>query len=45
MFYTTKLSSLTIQVTNLGSTPATMFNDTDGRIYAEFVIVARDDDN
>lgn len=41
----TKLSSLTIQVTDLSSTPATMFHHTDGRIFAEFVIVARDDDN
>ena len=37
----TKLSSLTIKITDLNSTPAPMFGAS-GRIIAEFVIVARD---
>lgn len=40
----TKLSSLTIKITDLNSTPAEMFGNA-GRFIAEFVIVARDDDN
>ena len=38
----TKLNQLTIQLTDLSSPPATMFNDTNGRIFVEFIIVARD---
>jgi len=37
----TKLSSLTIKITDLNSTPAAMFAD-GGRFIAEFIIVARD---
>ena len=37
----TKLSSLTIKITDLNSTPAAMFADK-GRFIAEFIIVARD---
>ena len=36
----TKLSTLTIKITDLNSTPATMFNSA-GRIIMEFVIIAR----
>jgi len=37
----TKLSSLTIKITDLNSTPASMFGAA-GRFIAEFIIVARD---
>ena len=37
----TKLSTLTIKITDLNSTPATMFSKTAGRFIIEFVIIAR----
>ena len=41
----TKLTKITGTITNIASTPATIFVDEDSRLIAEFVIIARDDKN